>query len=336
LTVEEIRNALKIEKANGAIGTELSIALKCNALLADVTAAHQTQSSTASVQSFGKFSASVANNSQLVTTHLVSAFMPTFFKGFKEFPADPSKPSAGDLDPHVNSHFYNDLGFDVSASVPISSATIADYAKQELLIRDGGLLNLYRSFSGRNYTNEAYAWGDRTANLDRLYVLDIFAFLNPSQPATAKQGLVFISQGWGVKALKTALTGTGPLGAQGTVYMGLGVDGPLFFAGEDPATAAKNATNNPAGMMSLEFYASGNIVDRQALNALVGSTNKYLAWGANLSLFVTNSVGIQVQYVMAQKSGVGRSVGHVAMLTLGYNKPSAPAASTQNSEPASP
>jgi hypothetical protein len=303
--------------------TERTKAFMCNAWLAEYTAAQQTKSSTESLQAFPKFNTSIANNSELVTTHFVSAFMPMWLFG-----ADNFKQSNDELKPYANSRFYNDLGFDISSSVPISSASLADYAKQELLTRNGGLLNMTVSFSGRNYANEAYAWGNRAANLDRLYFLDLRT--DQTQPATAKQGLMFLSQGIDVKALKTSLTGTSTLGAQGMAYVGLGFDGPLFLAAEDATTVAKDTTNNPGGMVSLEGYVSENFVNGQALTALVGASNPghtYFSWGVNLSLYVTNNIGMQVQYAAAQDSGIGRSIGHVAMFTIGYTK-----TSTQASE----
>jgi hypothetical protein len=301
---------------------ELKKALKCNAWLADYTTAQQTTSSSVSVQAFPKFATSLANNSQLVTTHLVSAFMPMWLQGDNDFN---SFKSLADLAPHVNSHAINDLGFDISSSVPITSATIGDYARQELLTRTGGLLNMYASLSGRNYSNVAYAWGNRTANLDRLYWVDLFG---DTQPASAKEALAFISQGMGVKALKTSLSGTGSIGAQGTAYVGVGFDGPLFLAAQDPTAASKSAENTPNGMASLELYVSENVINQPAVNALLGAKaggNSYFALGANFFLYVTNNIGIQVQYVLPRNVGVGHSIGSLAMVTLSYTKASTPA-----------
>jgi len=136
------------------------------------------------------------------------------------------------LDPYVNSHLYNDLGFDISTSVPIQSATLADYAKQELLLRHGGLVNLYGSLAGKNFANAIYKWGDRASNIDRSYFVDT---LQHVEPATAQQAMLFWSHGLGIKALKTQLEGTGDIGLQGTVYLGIGADGPLFVRDIDSA-----------------------------------------------------------------------------------------------------
>jgi hypothetical protein len=181
-----------------------------------------------------------------------------------------------------------------------------------------------------------------------------------------------MSQGIGVKALKTSLTGTGSLGAQGSAYIGLGVDGPLFVVETDssstgsseqsdangPASSKtstdagsptgvstqsatqkkipKTATGSPQGMASLEAYISGNVVTGSAISSLFGVNNpshSYVSWGANFKLYVTDSIGIQVQYASALDSGIGRTIGHVAMFTIGYaqNAKAASKAQTQDS-----
>lgn len=307
--------------------------MKCNAWLAEYMVERQTTSSSASIQAFPKFNASVANNSQLATVHLVKAFLPTWLFGEGDFENDNGTPKTDekDLHPYVNARFYNDIGIDLSTSVPISGATLGDYGRQELLTRNGGLVNAYFSFSGRNYSNEAYSWGDRAANLDHLYWIDVFG---PREPATAKEALGYFSEGIGVKALKTSLTGTNSLAAQGTAYFGVGLDGPLFFAAENTTDVAEKISNNPAGMVSLEVYACENYVNGQTLTTLLGTKDPphtYPALGVNLSLNITSSIAIQLQYTDAVGSG-RNSVGHVAMFTIGYNK--APAAQSQSPTPA--
>jgi hypothetical protein len=343
--IREIQTVLDEEKraltapgaeAKTTFKSELTNALTCNIWLANETAAVQQRSSSNSVQAFPKFSTSVANNSQLVSTHLVSAFMPAWLDGAQDYQETQGKSRSGSsLDPYTNSHFWNDIGFDISSAVPVSSATLADYATQELLARYGGLLNTYVSLSGRNYANEAYAWGNRSANLDRLYFLDLDS---ASEPATAKQALMFLSEGLGVKALKTSLSGSSSLGAQGTAYVGLGVDGPLFLAAQDNATAAQVSTGSPAGMASFEVYVSANAVTASAISELFTVTKPgtaYWSWGATLNLYVTNNVGIQVQYVAAQGTDLGRTIGHVAIVSLSYTQTSTAASAAQAASKAS-
>jgi hypothetical protein len=288
-------------------------AKKAEARLTALTIPQQAASSNSTLQAFPKFNASMANNSQLATTHFVKAFLPVGLRGCADFKEQARADKVRQADPDVNSHWYNDIGFDISSSVPISSASLPDYAKQELLTRDGALLNLYASFSGRNYTNEAYSWGDRLANVDRLYWIDA---LDHRQPATAKQALAFFSQGLGIRALKTKLEGTGDLGALATLYGGIGFDGPLF------SSEAKEGT--PDGMVSLELYVSANVANRNAMRTLLNNPDApggYETFGANLTMFVTDRIGIQLQYSGAFGHAADHSIGHVAMLTIGYNKP---------------
>lgn len=325
--VRQVRSSLaKYRPGSMPTSPPLVDAYKCNGWLADFLVQQQTTSAKESIQAFPKFNASLADNSQLVTTHFVSAFIPMWLynRDQIEHPknADETPTDASELAPRVNAHFWNDLGFDVSSSVPISAATVADYAKQELLIRDGGLLNIYVSLSGRDYSNEAYRWGNRKSNLDRSYWVDV---IDGRQPATSNEALGFISHGIGIKALKTQLTGTGNLGAQANAYVGWGFDGPLFKAAQEGTNAA-NTANTADGVVSFEMYASMNWVTHGALVNLVGTTlrqNTFYSYGANLTFFITDTIGIQLQFASAQNTGVGHSVGHVAMLSFGYNKPAA-------------
>jgi hypothetical protein len=353
--IRTIRNALYLERRskNNPAQSEIANAMTCNRWLANYTATKNASSSTESVQAFPSFNASFANNSQLVTTKFVTAFMPLFLSGGQDFIAGGTLAA---LDPQVNGRAVNDVGISISSSVPISSATAKDYAAQELLTHDGGLVNLYLSLSGRDYTNEAYAWGNRKANLDRLYFVDVLSNCDLSglnwleapaclfgyntaengirQPATAKEALGYFTQGIGIKALKTSLSGTSTLGAQGTIYGGLGVDGPLFYAAQDASNVATQILNNPAGMASLDAYISGNVVTQGALDSLLGpksAGHSYLGWGVNFSLFVTNSIGIQLQYSVPFESSVQHSIGRVAMLKIGYTKPSSSSAATKSS-----
>jgi hypothetical protein len=312
---------------------EAKATVQCNGWLANYTRDQQTQSSVDSVQTFPKFNASFANNSQLATTQFVKAFLPTWLERGTDFTT--TVPSGGasvdgylkKLDPYVNSHAWNDIGLSISSSVPISGATLKDYGAQEVLTHDGGLVNLYASLSGRTYSNEAYNWGDRKANLDRLYFIDIWG---GRQPATAKQALAYITEGIGVKALKTTLTGNVDLGVQGTAYVGIGIDGPLFYATQDAQTVNSKLTTGPAGMVSLDTAISYNFINRTALDAMFGPNSagqKYLASATTLQLYITNSIGIQLQYSVPFESSVNHSIGHVAMLKIGYNQPTSASAS---------
>jgi hypothetical protein len=302
--------------------------IECQKWLADHTRDQQTTSSTASIQAFPKFNTSIANNSQIATTHLVKAFMPVWLLSSTDMQRRLEKKQRGSaLDPYVNSHAWNDIGFDLSTSLPVNNATLEDYGRQELLGRYGGLANLYLSFSGRSYTNDAYLWGNRAANLDRLYLVDL---LSERQPASPREALGFLSQGFGLKALKTSLTGTDSLGAEATAYVGWGFDGPLFLISSSDTTDPSSADDpDPAGMASFEVYASGNWVNGAAAKALAqgtGGNQAFAAIGASLSMSITSSVAIEVQYVQGIGGGAGKALGHMATLTIGYNrKPDKPA-----------
>lgn len=59
---------------------------------------------------------------------------------------------------------------DVSTSLPVENATFADYARHELLTRKGGLLNMYRSMTGRNAGDACELTAFRRSMVNRVYV----------------------------------------------------------------------------------------------------------------------------------------------------------------------
>lgn len=257
------------------------------------------------------FSATNSTNSTVITSHILTALTPAWL----------------DKDDSKNTHFYNAAGWDISAALPVNTATLQDYTKQELLGRYTGVFTLFTSFAGRNPCNYAYRWKDRAKNVNRLYLKDT---LLDQSPPTPKEYLVFISQGIGIRALKTKLVNNEPAAngsttqstsnytGGGMAFLGLGADGPMFDVNQtDP--------NAPGGLISFEVFGAAHVVNAHTLNSVLGTTNAhsvYYTLGANLLLTMPNNLYLNLEYSKPLTGFMKARQSDLTMITVGYQLPS--------------
>jgi hypothetical protein len=217
-------------------------------------------------------------------------------------------------DASKNCRLRNTIGFDISASLPVQTAALADYGREELLGRYGGAANIYFNLlAGRDLNAPLFRWGDRRQAVDRIYILDAFP---PGETVSANQALVFISHGIGVHAIKTQIQGSA-FAAAGSAYLGIGADGPLYDVTQKPSD------DTTGGGLSLELYGTANVVNPRTLNTLFKVTNShstYYAVGVNFSAGLPGKFSISVEYTKGI-GAVGRTLGEVTMFNFSYNKP---------------
>jgi hypothetical protein len=260
-----------------------------------------------------KFSVTSGSGSTIVTTHIATAYAPMFVQNT---PSSTTKNNAID-----RGHLWNDLGLDLSASLNAQNQSNTSYLRQELLMRYGGVGNLYFTLAGRNPCNALYSWGDRMKSLDRIYFMDQ---IQGRQPATSQQLMAFVSHGLGIKALKEQVSGTSYTGL-GTAYLGLGFDGPLFdFSDSD----SKTVTHKPpaaAGFISFEVYAAENLGSKAAFVSMFASDNvrrNFASWGANFHAAVGGCFDLSISYASPFDAFTRKYLPGTTLLTFGYNRPS--------------
>jgi hypothetical protein len=272
-----------------------------------------TEAKSDASQTLEKFSVSSGSGSTLVTTHIATSYMPTF-----------------NSKPEDSTHWYNDLGFDLSASVNAQNQTQSSYLLQEVLTRYGGVINLYFSAAGRNPCNSIYTWKDRLQSLNHLYIYD---FLYDRNPWRADQGMAFISHGLGYRAIKEQLSGSGYAGV-GSAYVGVGFDGPLFNVLNSSPDAKKDslgksakpsntATNQP-GFISLELYVAENVTSASALSTMFDTRttrNTYATWGASFKAGLGGCFSINADYSKAFSTSSEPFLKDVILVSVGYNRP---------------
>jgi hypothetical protein len=298
-------------------------------------------------QTLKSFGVSGSGDSQLATAEIAQTVFPILVGKETHFVStDP----AGSLYP------YQGIGVHLTAAAPIQNATFTDYARQELLGRNTGMINGYISlFAGRKTKTGdrcAYEWGARKTTLDHIY----FAIVgegwhlprrvsNASDTTSAKtsqsdatpnavepnQGLLFLSHGLGPRAIKTSLSGSGELAAAGTAYVGLGIDGPLFDLG--------NLSN--AGGLSLEVYASTNYMNHGALEKMFNvshAPSTFNTFGVSLKAYVTSRFSINLDYGKGLGSFGSTYLKDATILSFGYNTDSgsSQSSSTQPGDSAAP
>jgi hypothetical protein len=256
------------------------------------------QENSQQVNPLSSFSTSSSNGSSLVTAHIATAFSPAFLEH--------SRDTGGDY-----GRWYNDIGVDISASLPAQSTTLKQYAKQAVLSLDGGVLNIYGSFAGRDLTKGAYSGGDknpRNKTVDRIYF--------DSTNERPDQMLGYIKQGIGLRGVKTALEGNG-YGGLATLYLGLGIDGPLLSS-----TTVLLDKDPGAGWMSLEAYGTANAMNRRTMETLFATPSShsgFFSGGAKLQIGLPGKFFLSAEYAKALGSYARKSIGDTSIISFGYN-----------------
>jgi hypothetical protein len=256
------------------------------------------------VDSLTTFNASTSNGSTLATVHIATAFSPALLKTSedlnKEFPK------------RWYTRWYNDIGVDISASTPVQTATLPQYGKHALLTLDGGLVNVYGAFAGRDLLQGTFKPLDdgqdnpRLNNWDRIYLVD---------SETPEIILGYLKQGIGIRAVKTALTGTG-MGGLGTFYLGGGFDGPLLSSRD------RFSKDPNAGWFSIDAYGTANAINRSTLKLLFGETasrNGFFTVGAKAKIGLPGKFFLSAEYARALDKFGKAHIGNVSVVSFGYN-----------------
>jgi hypothetical protein len=202
------------------------------------------------------------------------------------------------------------LGIQVSSSLPATSPTLEDYANATLLLRKGGILNAYFSLSSspkwfdsqvcpQKQVDFNEASNKKYKNWVRNYMPDRLYFSLYPVPPLLK---AYFIHGVGIKAFKTGLVDDPNIGDSGsdidvggTVYIGFGVDGPVWLSND-----TKNDLG-PAGTLDMQVNLSYTRVNSGTLRKMysvdnLDESNVYAA-GAKLSLIVTRRVSLELDYV---------------------------------------
>lgn len=286
----------------------------------------------ANAQFLKKFDTPFSSKAVLTTVQIVSAYTP-----IRQL-SDPSN-----------------IGIQMSASLPVSAASLKDYANHELLLHDGGLFNAYFSLFPTAPRYWKKDWGDRRLAVNRFYFAPAYARWKIRQDSdaivkdkddatrlakdkqdltddlkllddiqTAKQAYIYLSHGIGMKAVKTSLEeGNLSLAGLGTAYVGLGIDGPVF----DSAKVDSDPSSESAGSLSLEVFAAGNVTSKRALRSLYTTSmpsfdfNRayFFTWGAQARFYIADKVFLSAGYYRPLDR-YGRDLIHeVATFSIGYN-----------------
>lgn len=302
----EVRNA-RITAADKAMKDwEDSVKKKHARWAARTLAVYQSN-----VDTLSKFAISNSSGTNLVTTHIATAYAPMFI--------DCSSPETIKESLTGHSSAFTALGIDISASLPGTSPTLAQYGKQAVLRRDGGLFNIYFNFAGRDLEDTAFdPIGDdghtkpnpRTRYVDRHYV---------ANAATPNELLAYFTHGVGIRAIRTALAGDGMAGLA-TGYLGFGFDGPVLQSLDG------NAGDPSAGWMSVELYGAINRMNSGTFNALFGAptgSSSFRSAGVKMTIGLPGKFTVSLEQVKSFGTYARPNIGEVTMVTFGYNDGSA-------------
>ena len=255
---------------------------------------------------FTGFSTQLAGKTSLVSSELVRGFTPfTKRKSGYYF----GLPKA--------------LGVRATASVPVTTSTKEDYANAALQLRDGALFGLHLSLMASPYWPHWYAgqcgappspsgWV-RNFNADRTYLFDAY----PVDP----WGRLYFTHGLTLKAIRKGLedddddSGASIAGA-GTVYFGLGYDGPVLLLGAERDDASA------AGTFDIQFGYQYTRVSASTLQAIYDDStldaDEIEGVFASVKLIITDSVYVDVEYA-APRGRAREFMDDVTTFKIGYS-----------------
>jgi hypothetical protein len=268
---------------------------------------------------FSKFSTTATNGSTQATVQIVSGYINAWMKS----------------DGTLNCGLTNAISVEVTATAAVTTSSFSDYAREEMLGRRAGIVNIYfNPFAGRDANNPYYMWNDRALASDHIYIASPFQTIDSKLKTTARadswagawdEALSFYSFGFGGRAVKKALQGSATA-AVGTVYVGFGIDGPFHdFSNTD-------VSNSASGGLSFELYLTGNKASRNALNSMFGITSassSYATYGAQLTFWATGKLFFSLEYDKGIGSFGERVLRDASLFRFGYGNPKSTSTANQ-------
>jgi len=231
------------------------------------------------------------------------------------------------------------MGIDLSSSIATSkpsNETSSKYPDAEMLLPQGGIVNLYFSLNGAQ-SKVSYAsgmtasdqlspgekpFGIRGSSGDKYYLfgLDPYAFQNSSDASptyivdtngyfihmvSLPNGLFYISNGLGPKVIYrgdtvppvgSAGSTTSSYGLAGSAYLGFGIDGGGASLPSADGTVLENLSYNVEGIVTADLADHGSIAQ---LYPTAKNTRDYsFGFGLMASLVITNTMNLNVQYIV--------------------------------------
>jgi hypothetical protein len=258
-----------------------------------------------------KFSTSASSGATLATAQIVRGYINAWMKPDKT----------------MNCGITNAISVEVTATAPVTTATFTDYAREEMLGRRSGIINIYfNPFAGRDANDPYYNWNDRKLASDHIYIATPFRTVDSKMKSEASstswdEALSFYSFGIGGRGVKTASQGS-KTAAVGTAYFGYGIDGP--FHDTSSGTASGASTTAQSGGLSVEAYVTGNIANRNSLNAMFGITDaskSYATYGAVVTFWVTGKLFFSLEYDQGIGAFANRVLRNESLFRFGYGNP---------------
>lgn len=265
-------------------------------------------------ESFDNLALSLAGDTTLATADVLKAYSPITDK--------------------VGSWFVpKALGVRLSASVPATTSTLADYGNAQILLRDGGLVTGYLSLSASPawfvekcedkataLTSQDKKVAQRSKKFSRRFQPDrIYLHAHPVPPFLR----AYMTHGIGMKAIRLGLEDDDESGedassvaAAGVFYFGLGIDGPVV-----DLTDQDRADHSVSGAIDLQIYGAVTRVNGRTLSELYQSPIDddwvYNA-GIRMSLLVTDRVALKIDFT-APLGGAKEYMDEVTTFSISYN-----------------
>lgn len=255
------------------------------------------------VQTLGKFSAQLGDGNTLATTELISAYAPF------------GRRNCGG----------KAVGFRASATATSNSDDMREYGRQQLLLRDGGLLNLTLSFTKTlaqapltNKGEVANGQGENWRAIRATYTDRLYSNRALHNNRSQYQLWGYFLNGLTVKGIKTHSDTDGPNRAVGSVYLGGGWDGPLFQT-QGPASES--------GGVDFNLRLAAHFTNRSTMGELLQREElrqrHYFTSGVTFTAYLPGQFSARVEY-QAPFGASRRALGDLAIFSIGYGQPAAP------------
>jgi len=266
-------------------------------------------------QSMSSFDTKYDGKTTIATVRLVNAYAYMFKDNLS-------------VSPHI-------LGIKLSTSLPVGNVPASDYFANELLLREGGIVNAYFSFrwaKSSQYFSAENVWGDRKYAVDRKYLAvnydktgnvdnteKLMAAAEANDIGLNDEILSYVGHGLGVKALKTSMdsssttSATSSAAAVGSFYLAWGFDGPFTILGGD----------EKQGGISFEAFGSLNVGNKKTINAMFGTEKAkaiFANYGVTGKIYLPGQFQIGVTYGAALGKSTRSFAKEVVSYSIGYNK----------------